>query len=182
MQTKEGRSLWVARRKMQIKSVVLGGEGVTSLVVLVPAEHPGTDQTREMPIRIGNIEAAAIGMGVRPRRGSRPMTHDLLASTVSALGAHLDAVDICNVEGTTFYARLELTASDGSTTTVDARPSDALALAVRTGAPIFAEQEVLDTAGMPDFDEVARKERESEMKIFHEFVEGLSPEIGRAHV
>lgn len=164
------------RRRMEIKSVVLGGDKLTSLVVLVPVDYLGRDHAKEVPIRIGHIEAAAISVAARPRRGSRPMTHDLLASTIAALGAKLDSVDICNVEGTTFFARLELSKADGTKATVDARPSDALALAVRAGVPIFAEQEVVDTAAMPDFDTVARKERESEMKSFHEFVEGLSPE------
>ena len=66
--------------------------------------------------------------------------------------------------------------STGSIVEVDARPSDAIALAVRTGAPVFAEEHVLDTAAMPDFDDIDEAEKTKSIEEFHSFVENLSPE------
>jgi bifunctional DNase/RNase len=115
-------------------------------------------------------------MGVDGHKQKRPMTHDLLNSVVTNLGASLSSVVINNVEGTTLYAQLRLVNDRGETISVDARPSDALALAVRMHAPIFAEEEVLDTAALPDFASIERDERAREAEAFHDFVEGLSPE------
>ena len=160
--------------RMDIQSVVVGAGPVASVVVLKPRQGKGG--TSKLPIRIGSVEAIAISMGVDGQKQKRPMTHDLLQSVVSTLGASLSYVLINNVQGTTFFAQLCLTNEHGEVVTVDARPSDALALAVRTHAPIFAEEEVLDTAALPDFASVERDEREREVEAFHNFVEGLSPE------
>lgn len=160
--------------RMDIQSVVVGAGPVASVVVLKPRQDNGS--TSKLPIRIGTVEAIAISMGVDGHKQKRPMTHDLLNSVVTNLGASLSSVVINNVEGTTFYAQLRLVNDRGETISVDARPSDALALAVRMHAPIFAEEEVLDTAALPDFASVERDERAREAEAFHDFVEGLSPE------
>lgn len=119
-------------------------------------------------------------MGVDKTAHERPMTHDLLQSVITTLGASLERVAIVDVHGTTFFAQLRLVAPTGEELAVDARPSDAIALAVRMHAPIYADERVLDTAALPDFDAVERSEREREEAAFHEFVEGLSPEDFRA--
>jgi bifunctional DNase/RNase len=95
---------------------------------------------------------------------------------MESLGGHLRSVIINDVSGTTFYAQLDLVNADGRQVLVDCRPSDAIALAVRCGAPLFAEQSVLDVAGMPDFGAIEDQEHNQEMQDFHEFVEGLSPD------
>ena len=150
-----------------VESIVVGGGPVASLVVLrtVPGEGPAA----QLPIRIGSVEASAISMGVAREAGGRPMTHDLLASTIDALGGALRSVRVVGVEGTTFFAQLELERADGEAAFVDARPSDAIALAVRMGVPILASADVLEAASMPDFKRV-------ELEEFHDFVETLSPD------
>lgn len=161
---------------MDIESVVVGSGPLPSLVVLRPRdEHDGSPEL-QLPIRIGSIEATAISMGVNPREGRRPMTHDLLVSSIEALGASCSSVRIVGVEGTTFFAQVELLRDDGGQVLVDARPSDAIALAVRAEAPIFAEEDVLSVAALPDFRSVEKDEQERELAEFHEFVESLSPE------
>ena len=160
--------------RMDIQSVVVGGGPMASLVVLKPRLGDG-DTSTQLPIRIGRVEAAAISMGVDNSAHKRPMTHDLMQSVIGQLGASLGNVTITNVEGTTFYAQ-RLVATTGEDVYVDARPSDAIALAVRMRAPIFASDEVLSTAALPDFGSIERDEREREAEAFHEFVQNLSPE------
>ena len=160
---------------MDIESVVVGGGPVASLLVLRTHE-PVDGSPLRLPIRIGQVEATAITMGTRERTGARPMTHDLLAAALGALGASCASVRVMGVQGTTFFAQLELVREDGERVFVDARPSDAVALAVRAGVPVYAEDSVLATAAMPDFQGVEKDEREAEFEEFHAFVEGLSPE------
>ena len=161
-------------KEMNIESIVVGGGPVASLVVLRTSDDSGP--ALQLPIRIGSVEATAISMGVNPRQGSRPMTHDLLASTISALGGRCASVRIMAVQGTTFFAQLELVREGGEQVFVDARPSDALALAVREGLPIYAADDVLETAALPDFRGVEKDEEAHELEEFHNFVESLSPE------
>lgn len=163
-------------RRMDIESVIVGGGPVASLVVLRTREEAGAGAPLLLPIRIGQVEATSISMGVDGRSGGRPMTHDLLASTISALGASTESVRVMAVQGTTFFAQLSLVATDGSRVFVDARPSDAIALAVRERVPVYADESVLETAAMPDFRGVERDEEQRELEEFHTFVEGLSPE------
>ena len=164
----------MASVRMDIQSIVVGGGPVTSLVVLKP-RHGETTST-QLPIRIGTFEAAAISMGVEARAHKRPMTHDLLNNVIRDLGATLTSVVINRVSGTTFYAQLRLVTAAGEAISVDARPSDAIALAVRSHKPIFADEKVLETATMPDFDAVERDERQREAEAFHDFVENLKPD------
>lgn len=161
---------------MDIESLVVGGGPLASLIVLRSQESGEAGGAAQLPIQIGSFEASAISMGVTPREGGRPMTHDLLKSTISALGASCVSVRINDVKGTTFYAQVELMREDGRQVLVDARPSDAIALAVREEVPVFAEDSVLKTASLPDFRGVERDEQERELTEFHNFVESLSPE------
>lgn len=162
--------------RMDIQTVVVGGGPVTSLVVLRPRSPQANESAPRLPIRIGPIEAMSISMGVDSSSQGRPMTHDLLLDTITSLGAHLDDIEIVGVEGTTFFARLVATTELGRRVSVDARPSDAIALAVRAHVPIFADEAVVEKAAMPDFGSVERDERQVEIERFHDFVESLSPE------
>ena len=130
--------------RMDIQTVVVGGGNITSLVIL-RTRADGRDV--QLPIRIGTVEATAISMGVNGAPAKRPLTHDLLLSTIKALGAQVESITIAKVEGTTFYARITLRLPDESVRNIDARPSDAIALAVRAGAPIFATEDVVDSRG-----------------------------------
>lgn len=158
--------------RMDIKSLIVAGGPIPSVVTLVPRQS-GEGMATELPIRIGVVEAAALSMGVAGTEG-RPITHDLLLSVVRRLGAELTGVAIVDVRGTTFYANLMLTLPDGTKAEVDCRPSDALALAVRAGVPVFADDAVLRSASMPDFAGVEKERQAREMEEFHSFVESLS--------
>ena len=163
----------VSQVQVDIETVVVGGGPVASMLVLRPKDNARPIQ---LPIRIGTTEASSIGMGVDRRTHDRPMTHDLLNSTISALGGKVDHVVIDRVEGSLFFAHIAIVPSGGQTLFVDARPSDAVALAVRAKVPIYVDSSVLDTAASPDFRSARRDGEELEMASFHEFVEGLSPE------
>ena len=161
---------------MDIETVVMGGFQMASLVVLKTKREGGP--VIHLPIRIGPVEAASITSGIEGRtaRHHRPLTHDLLSRTIAALDARLTSISIVDVQGTTFFANLQITRADGTRAELDCRPSDAIALAVRCGVPIYAREQVLDTATMPDFKKVEEAAKQSDLDAFHNFVEGLSPE------
>src|SRR5687767_1341686 len=106
-----------------------------------------TERDRYLPIWIGPWEASAIAMKLQGLTAERPLTHDLFASTLEELGARIDRVVISTLAEETYHARLYLEL-DGRSLEIDSRPSDALALAVRSGVRIFAAEAVLDQAGM----------------------------------
>ena len=113
--------------------------------VIVLKEKKGE---RYLPIVIGIIEATAIKMKVSGFEPPRPLTHDLLNNLIIQMGAKLEKVVVTKLENNIFYAKLVVRKSDGELIEVDARPSDSIALALRAGAPIFVEEEVLEQAEM----------------------------------
>ena len=106
------------------------------------------ESQRYLPIWIGPAEADSIALKLRDVQVPRPLTHDLLDQTIVALGATVSKVVTTDIRATTFYASIVLQANGGIIER-DSRPSDALGLAVRTGAPIFASEVVLEKAGVP---------------------------------
>ena len=102
---------------------------------------------RYLPIWIGPAEADAIAVKLQGVTVPRPLTHDLLHSTIDALGAAINCIIVSDLKNDTFFAKIVLNV-DGGQMEVDSRPSDALALAVRADAPIYAEETVLDKAGI----------------------------------
>jgi hypothetical protein len=133
-----------------------------------------TERERYLPIWIGPWEANAIATRLQGVTPERPLTHDLFAATLAEFGIKLRRVIVSSLAEETFHATLELE-QDGRTYTIDARPSDALALAVRTGVRIFASIEVLDRAGVEPDTQVDEK-----LEVFREFVNSLNvdPEEG----
>lgn len=103
------------------------------------------DGERAFPIWIGLMEASAIAARLEGAKLPRPMTHDLLVSTIGALGGHLERIVVSELRGNTFFAVLHVV-RDGEDVQIDARPSDAIALALRADAPIYVEPEVLEHA------------------------------------
>ncbi len=122
---------------------------------------------RYLPIWIGAVEATAIAFAQQGVVPARPLTHDLLRDVLQALEQRLSAVRITALRDGVFYAELVF----ASGVEVSARPSDAIALALRTGTRIFGAEEVLDEAGIaiPD-------EQEDEVEKFREFLDQISPE------
>ncbi len=102
---------------------------------------------RYLPIWIGPAEADAIAVKLQGVSVPRPMTHDLLNTIVDVLGASINSIIVSDLKNDTFYAKVVLNV-DGGQMEVDSRPSDAIALAVRVDAPIYAEEGVLDKAGI----------------------------------
>lgn len=105
------------------------------------------DSDRYLPIWIGPAEADAIAVKLQDVKVPRPLTHDLLHQVITDLGAAVDRIIVSGLDHDTFFAKVVLSA-DGNQVQVDSRPSDALALAVRVKVPIFAEEEVMDKAGV----------------------------------
>jgi bifunctional DNase/RNase len=126
--------------EMQIKGLML--DPVTNVPIIILRDEDGQ---RVLPIWVGPAEANAIALQVENLASPRPMTHDLLRDTIVALGATVSRVIISDLRSGTFYAYVELKQATGLVL-VDARPSDALALAARTRAPIFVRPSVLEQA------------------------------------
>jgi bifunctional DNase/RNase len=140
-----------------------------------------TDDTRMLPIFIGQAEATAIALALEDVDTPRPMTHDLVRDLLVVLGATLDKVVITDLRDKTFYAELHLSIGD-TTQVVSCRPSDALAIAVRTDSDIFAEAHVVDAAGFipePDDDDEDEDDGETVEEVldeFREFIDNINPE------
>ena len=125
------------------------------------------ERDRYLPIWIGAWEASAIAMRLQGVTAERPLTHDLFIASIEQLGARIDRVVISDLADETYHARLYL-AHDGTEVEVDARPSDALALAVRSEASIFADEEVLEQAALgsdPDVDEESEDDEPAEGEV-----------------
>ena len=133
-------------------------------------------ELRVLPIYIGPEEAKAIALALEGVIPPRPLTHDLLRDVIRALDVTVARVSITALEDRTFFAELELRV-DGRTVRVSARPSDAIALAVRVDAPIFAAESVLDEAAAPQEDEAEEgQEQEEIVEEFREFIDQVNPE------
>ena len=129
------------------------------------------DGTRYLPIWIGTAEATAIALALEGVEPQRPMTHDLMKTVVEALGASVTEIRVTELRDGTFFADLVLNANDQEVV-LSSRPSDAIALAARTGSPIIAERSLLDEAGV----EIQSEEEEEEIEKFREFLDDVSPE------
>jgi uncharacterized protein len=137
-----------------------------------------SERDRYLPIWIGPSEANAIAMRLQGLSAERPLTHDLLVSVLASLGASVSRVVVTHVTDGTFHARLYLESSSGDESEVDSRTSDAIALAVRTGSPIYVDERVLDEAGVePDSAEEGTAEEEERLAVFREFVNSLDVDI-----
>ena len=102
---------------------------------------------RSLPIWIGPAEADSIALKLQDVQVPRPMTHDLLRSAIEALGTAVNSIVVNDLQNDTFYARILLIV-DGRDMEIDSRPSDAIALAVRVEVPIYADESVLEKAGI----------------------------------
>lgn len=153
------------------------------VVVLREAES-----RRYLPIWIGPFEADAIALALQGHEPQRPMTHDLLKTIFNELGATISYILVNDIHDSTFFARI-VCEQGGHTLEIDARPSDAIALAVRIEVPIYVEQRVLDQAGVPLDDEeeastdepITSEEPEKEtndegLTLFRDFINTLDLE------
>jgi len=138
------------------------------------------DSDRYLPIWIGPAEADAIAVRLQEVAVARPLTHDLLRSVIDSLGASVDYVIVNDLSNDTFFARIMLQI-DGRVMEIDSRPSDAIALAVRVQVPIYADESVLEKAGVKldqegqTLEAITGETREAATEVSPEELEKLSP-------
>lgn len=160
--------------RLRVLTLIFTGPDRPAVLVLEPIEEVFDGKSRIVPIWIGANEAMQLGIALEHAKLPRPMTHDLFIDAITNLDATIEQVIINKVDGQTFYARLFLR-QEGRTIELDARPTDALSLAIREDAPFFIEEDVLDASSFPYLFH-SEKEKEVELQEFHSFIDSLSPE------
>jgi bifunctional DNase/RNase len=132
------------------------------------------DGNKFLPIWIGHPEAAAILMKLQGASTPRPMTHDLLSDVLDQIDAKCEKVSVTELRDNTFFASITIS-MNGSELEIDSRPSDALALAVRTSAPIFAADEVIEESAI-EFEGEEVEDQEQVVEKFKDFLDNVTPE------
>lgn len=167
--------------RADIESIIMASGPIPSLIVL---RERATSNNRETPLRslsiqTGSVEAAAVSRGVDGVTTPRPITHDLFLDTLTALGAKVERVEINQYDAPVFYAKITFIHEEGDSmreVVLDARPSDALALAVRANAPIYIEDDVMNRVGTVLLRNDEQPSRDEELEQFDRFVQTLSPD------
>jgi len=126
--------------EMTIKGLMI--DPITNMPIVILRDQEGD---RILPIWVGVFEANAIALQIENVQTPRPMTHDLLKNILEDLSARVERIVVCDLKENTFYALIHLR-RNGQVLTIDARPSDAIALALRARAPIFVEESVIQSA------------------------------------
>jgi bifunctional DNase/RNase len=158
-------------QEMQIYGVSFDLVGKQPIVLLKTAEG-----NKFLPIWIGHPEAAAILMKLQSASTPRPMTHDLVTDMLDQLGAQVTRITVTELRENTFYAQITVQ-QDGSEVEIDSRPSDAIALAIRADAPIFAADEVIEESAIEfEGDEINQEDLEKEVSKFKQFLDHVSPD------
>ena len=152
--------------EMQVGGLGFDPRNLSPIVLLRDQE-----ELNFLPIWIGVFEAAAIAMELQSIQPPRPMTHDLLKNSIESLGGKITRVIINDVKDGTFYALIDVETKEGKPISLDARPSDAIALAVRGHVPIFVSEVVMMQAKLVNSEKDAE-----ETKKFKDFIENLRPE------
>ena len=149
-------------REVEIKALLVDPYQNTPVILL-------KDQKSEkvVPVWIGSPEATAIAIALQEKPFPRPLTHDLLQIVIDTLGGELDMVVIDNIQDATYYATLFVRDRNGDVHEIDARPSDSIALALRTESPIYISDEVFDASAI----DMPISEDEQEREEFRVFVE-----------
>jgi uncharacterized protein len=156
--------------EMKVSGLTMDPITNTPIVILKDLE-----EKKAIPIWIGIFEASAIATEIEKITFSRPMTHDLLNEVVKVLKAEVKRVEIHDLRNNTFFANIHLM-REGNKIVVDARPSDAIAIALRAGAPIFVDDKVIEKSRTVDFGtKMSDLDRLKKEKLA-EFLENLSPE------
>ncbi|MFA4967910.1 MAG: bifunctional nuclease family protein [Candidatus Margulisiibacteriota bacterium] len=152
--------------QMQVGGLGFDPRNLSPLVLLKDSE-----ELNYLPIWIGVFEAASIAMVLQGITPPRPMTHDLMVGFIKELGGEINRIIINDIKEGTFFAIIEYTNKEGKKETMDARPSDAIALGLRLNSPIYVAESVMLQAKLVN----AEKDAE-ETKKFKEFIENIRPE------
>ena len=131
--------------------------------------------TTFLPIWVGSVEATAIAFAQQDLRPSRPLTHDLIVDILETTGVTLTAVHITEMRDGIFYAELQMRSAEGPLVPLSVRPSDAIAIALRTKTNILVDQDLLASAGI-QIPAAAAGESEQEVEAFREFLDHINPE------
>jgi bifunctional DNase/RNase len=156
---------------MQIEMTIKGlmVDPVTNTPIVILRDKDGQ---KVLPIWVGIFEANAIALQIENIATPRPMTHDLLRNVIHDLKAEVKKIFVCDLQENTFYALIYLAIDGhGELVAIDARPSDAIALALRTRAPIFVEETVIDHAKTVDF-----TTEKADADRLHKWLESLDPD------
>src|SRR4051812_35453498 len=151
--------------EMSIKGLMV--DPISNMPIVILRDKDGT---RTLPIWVGMFEANAIALQIENISTPRPMTHDLLRNVIQDLEATVEKIVVCDLQDGTFYALIYLRVQ-GELRAIDARPSDAIALALRTRAPIFVEEAVIDNAKTVD---VATDKSDADR--LQKYLESLDPD------
>jgi uncharacterized protein len=154
--------------EMTIKGLMI--DPITNMPIIILRDSDGQ---RMLPIWVGVFEANAIALQLESVQTPRPMTHDLMKNLLDEVGAQVERITVTALRDGTFFAEIVLSAQ-GEVRSVSSRPSDAIALAIRIGSPIFAEEDVLDEAGrveQPD-----EEQAEQMVEEFRAFIDHVNPE------
>jgi uncharacterized protein len=154
--------------KVNIAGLAMDPASNTPIILLKTEEGDKT-----LPIWIGLLEATSIASALQEIQFDRPMTHDLFKNLTQVLNVHIDRIDICDLKDNTFFAEIHF-ASEERSFTMDARPSDAIALALRFQAPIFVDERVMEKSKVSKSGEVLDDSEEG--KKWADYLEKLSPE------
>ena len=156
---------------MSIYGVSFDLVGKQPIVLLKTAEG-----NKFLPIWIGHPEAAAILMKLQSATTPRPMTHDLVTDMLEQLGAQVTRITVTELRENTFYAQITVQ-QDGSEVDIDSRPSDAIALAIRADAPIFAADDVIEESAIEfEGEEINQEDLEREVSNFRSFLDHVTPD------
>lgn len=159
---------------VKVQTLLMSQDASPSILVLSALQSEDLEvDPRFIPIWIGLPEAAQIGLALEDIRLPRPLTHDLFINAIASLDAYVDHVLITDVKASTFYATLTLR-QHGHLIELDARPSDAIALAIKQNASIYVMEKVYEKASFPF--KLNPENSEQDLEEFHEFVSNLSPD------
>lgn len=161
---------------VQVRVIGVARDAMEQYLILLKPLGQASGSGTVLPIWIGGQEASSIAIAVEGARATRPLSHDLMKSLLDVVGANVERVEVTRIEDGIFYAEITLHTSEGGRRVIDARPSDAVAIASRVDAPIWVADDVLEAAGVPD--EVTDDSASEEAKLaeFRRFLDTTEPE------
>ena len=156
--------------EMKISRLILDPVTNTPIIILKDLEDELT-----LPVWIGLLEASAIALELEKEPPQRPMTHDLIKNILSSLNVNVSKVEVTDLRESTFYALIYLN-MDGKTFKIDARPSDAIAIALRTSAPIYVDEKVIIKLKKLNLESIKDTDKVDESADLQDLLEEMSPE------